>query len=91
MRFLNEILEGALTVVLDEKKEELFNNIKINISSEDLSKLALDKTVFMFGEIVNILSEDTDDFTAIDKIVEFLRINGVNCGNRHSQNRIFLR
>lgn len=84
MRFLNEILEGALTVVLDEKKEELFNNIKINISSEDLSKLALDKTVFMFGEIVNILSEDTDDFTAIDKIVEFLRINGVNCGNRHS-------
>lgn len=83
MRFLNEILEGALTVVLDEKKEELLNNIKINISSEDLSKLALDKTVFMFGEIVNILSEDTDDFTAIDKIVEFLRINGVNCGNRH--------
>ncbi len=84
MKFLNEILEGALTVVLDEKKEELFNNIKINISGEDLSKLALDKTVFMFAEIVNILSEDTDDFTAIDKIVEFLRINGVNCGNRHS-------
>ncbi|NDO18665.1 hypothetical protein FMM68_03225 [Lachnospiraceae bacterium MD329] len=84
MRFLNEILEGALTVVLDEKKEELFNNIKINISGEDLSKLALDKTVFMFAEIVNILSEDTDDFTAIDKIVEFLRINDINCGNRHS-------
>lgn len=71
MRFLNEILEGALTVVLDEKKEELFNNVKINISGEDLSKLALDKTVFMFAEIINILSEDTDDFTAIDKIVEF--------------------
>ena len=84
MRFLNEILEGALTVVLDERKEELFNNIKINISGEDLSKLALDKTVFMFAEIVNILSEDTDDFTAIDKIVEFLRINDINCGNRHS-------
>jgi hypothetical protein len=84
MRFLNEILEGALTVVLDEKKEELFNNVKINISGEDLSKLALDKTVFMFAEIVNILSEDTDDFTAIDKIVEFLRINDINCGNRHS-------
>ncbi|MCI9086477.1 MAG: hypothetical protein HFE51_08690 [Clostridia bacterium] len=84
MRFLNEILEGALTVVLDEKKEELFNNVKINISGEDLSKLALDKTVFMFAEIINILSEDTDDFTAIDKIVEFLRINDINCGNRHS-------
>lgn len=83
MKFLNEILEGALTIVLDEKKEELFNNVKININGKDLNKLASDKTVFMLSEIVDILSEDTDDFTAMDKIVEFLRINDISCGNRH--------
>ena len=83
MKFLNEILEGALTIVLDEKKEELFNNVKLNINGKDLNKLALNKTVFMLSEIVNILSEDTDDFTAMDKIVEFLRINDISCGNRH--------
>lgn len=84
MRFLNEILEGALIVVLDEKKEELFNNIKINISGKDLNKLALNKTVFILNEIVDMLAEDTDDFTAVDKIVEFLRVNDINCGHRHS-------
>lgn len=84
MRFFNEILEGALTVVLDEKKEELFNNVKINVSGKDLSRLALDKSVFMLSEIVSMLSEDTDDFTAVDRIVDFLRMNDVNCGNRHS-------
>lgn len=84
MRFLNEILEGALIVVLDEKKEELFNNVKINISGKDLNKLALNKTVFMLNEIVSMLSENTDDFTAVDKIVEFLRMNDINCGHRHS-------
>lgn len=83
MKFLNEILEGTLTIVLDEKKEELFNNVKININGKDLNKLASDKTVFMLSEIVDILSEDTDDFTAMDKIVEFLRINDISCGNRH--------
>lgn len=83
MQFLNEVLERAIEIVLNQEKEKLLNNVKINLGYDEIAGIVQDECFYLVSSIVGILSENTDDFEAIEKIVCLLEDNNINCGGRH--------
>lgn len=83
MQFLNEALEGAIEVILNQEREKLFSNVKINIGYDEIEKIVSDKNFYLVSRIVDILSDDTDDFEVVEKIVCLLEENNISCGGRH--------
>jgi len=83
MSFFSEILDVAVMDILMTQKDKLLNNIKIEVTFEELEKVVKEKEFFLIKNIVDILSEDTDDFEAIEKIVCLLEENHLSCGGRH--------
>lgn len=83
MQFLNEALEGAIEEILNQERKKLFNNVKINIGYDEIEKIISDKNFYLVSRIVDILSDDTDDFEAVEEIVCLLEENNISCGGRH--------
>ena len=83
MQFLNEVLEGAIEVILNKEREKLFSKVKIDIGYEEIEKIVRDKNFYIVSRITDILSDDTDDFEAVEKIVCLLEENNISCGGRH--------
>ena len=69
MSFFSEILDVAVMDILMTQKDKLLNNIKIEVTFEELEKVVKEKEFFLINHIIDILSEDTDDFEAVEKIV----------------------
>ena len=83
MSFFSEILDVAVMDILMTQKDKLLNNIKIEVTFEELEKVVKEKEFFLIKNIIDILSEDTDDFEAVEKIVCLLKENHLSCGGRH--------
>lgn len=83
MQYINDMLTAALETVLEDKKKELFHNVKVNIEYEELEGIMKDKTFYIVSCIIKIIREDTDDLTAFRKIVRLLEENNLSCGDRH--------
>ena len=83
MMLFKELLEQAIDKILQEKKKEILNNVKLNITYNDVENIVKDKAFCLLSLIIDILSDDTDDFEAIEKIVCLLEDNNIRCGGRH--------